>query len=61
MTSPDLTRAARTLRAARQRLDAAMQAAEQVAITAHAEGARETELARTLGVNRMTVRKWLGK
>jgi transposase-like protein len=57
----ELELAARKLRSARQRLDTAMQAAEQAAITAHAKGAPETDIARTLGVNRMTVRRWLGK
>lgn len=57
----DLAKAARQLRAARQRLDIAMKAAEQAAITAHRDGAPETEIARTLGVNRMTIRRWLGK
>lgn len=27
----------------------------------HGEGVPETEIARVLGVNRMTVRRWLGK
>lgn len=57
----DMTRAARALRAARQRLDTAMQTAEQAAVAAHQDGTPETEIARTLGVNRMTVRRWLGK
>jgi len=57
----DLTTAARALRAARQRLDTAMATAEQAAIDAHARQVPETEIARELGVNRMTVRRWLGK
>jgi DNA invertase Pin-like site-specific DNA recombinase len=56
-----LTKAARELRGARQRLAAAMGAAERIAIEAHLGGTPETEIARTLGVNRMTVRRWLGK
>lgn len=61
MTAPTIEQAARDLRAARRRLDTAMQTAEQVAITARADGVPETEIARALGVNRMTVRRWLGK
>jgi DNA invertase Pin-like site-specific DNA recombinase len=57
----DLARAARNLRAARQRLETAMQDAESAATAAHSDGTPETEIARTLGVNRMTVRRWLGK
>ena len=56
-----LRQAARNLRAARSRLDDAMAAAEQAAITAYSDGTPETEIAKTLGVNRMTVRRWLGK
>lgn len=56
-----LASAAKTLRQARTRLAAAMDAAEQAAVQAAQEGAPETEIARTLGVNRMTVRRWLGK
>lgn len=61
MTTPELRQAARNLRAARSRLDAAMAAAQAVAVEAHATGTRETEIARELNVNRMTVRRWLGK
>jgi hypothetical protein len=60
MTS-DLAKAARNLRAARSRLDKAMAKAEQVAIEASREGIAETVISRELGVNRMTVRRWLGK
>lgn len=38
-----------------------MEEAASAARAAHAAGVRETEIARTLGVNRMTVRRWLGK
>jgi transposase-like protein len=38
-----------------------MRDSEQAAIAAHQDGAAETEIARTLGVNRMTIRRWLGK
>jgi DNA invertase Pin-like site-specific DNA recombinase len=57
----DLPRAARTLRDARKRLETAMAAAEQAAIEANANGTPETEIARQIGVNRMTVRRWLKK
>ena len=36
-------------------------AARQVAVMATRDGAEEAPLARALGVDRMTVRKWLGK
>lgn len=57
----ELKRAARDLTNARARLAAAMSAAAEVAVTAHAEGMTEVNLAQYLGVNRMTIRKWLGK
>lgn len=57
----ELRRAARTLRTARQRLDAAMAAAARAAATAAAEGVPETTISEELGVTRMTVRRWLGK
>lgn len=56
-----LVDAGRGLRSARTRLIRAMKTAEQAAVEAHRNGAPETEIARTLGVNRMTVRRWLGK
>lgn len=56
-----LTDAGRGLRSARTRLTRAMETAERAAVEAHRSGTPETEIARTLGVNRMTVRKWLGK
>ena len=59
MTS--MTKAARELRAARSRLDTAMTSARTAAIAEHAAGIPETEIAKALGVNRMTVRRWLGK
>lgn len=45
------------------RLDTAdaMAAARQVAVMADADGEAESSIARKLGVDRMTVRKWLGK
>jgi DNA-binding transcriptional regulator YiaG len=49
------------LQKARASLATAIEAARLEAIDLHALGMSETEVARTLGVNRMTVRKWLGK
>lgn len=57
----DLAKAGRALRSARERLKAAMQAAEEAGVEAHQAGTPETEIARELGVDRMTVRRWLGK
>lgn len=57
----DLERIGRTLRADRKRLEASMHDAGQAAIKASADGMPETEIARVLGVNRLTVRRWLGK
>lgn len=59
MTS--LAKAARDLRAARARVEAAMKAAQVVALAEYSAGMPETEIAKALGVNRMTVRRWLGK
>ena len=56
-----LTKAARDLTNARDKLAKAMEFAAEVAVEAHAEGKTEVELAQHLGVNRMTIRKWLGK
>jgi DNA invertase Pin-like site-specific DNA recombinase len=57
----ELAKAAHALRAARSRLDVAMVAAAERAIEAHADGKPATEIAAELGVNRHTVRRWLGK
>lgn len=46
---------------ARARLSMAMHAAEVVGACAYEDGVPEAEVARRLGVDRMTVRKWLGK
>ncbi len=56
-----LTKAARDLTKARDTLAKAMEFAAEVAVEAHAEGMTEVQLAQHLGVNRMTIRKWLGK
>jgi hypothetical protein len=57
----DLKKAARDLTKARARLAEAMDFAAMVTVTAHAEGMTEVDLAQHLGVNRLTIRKWLGK
>jgi predicted regulator of amino acid metabolism with ACT domain len=38
-----------------------MEAAERATVAAYEVGVPETEIAKALGVNRMTVRRWLGK
>jgi DNA-directed RNA polymerase specialized sigma24 family protein len=59
---PNVKRVARDLATARQRLETAMNAAQDTAVTMHRYyGYAETEIARQLGVNRLTVRRWLGK
>lgn len=61
MPKDGLTSASAGLRRSRNLLAAAMQQAELAAIAAHKDGKPETEIAKALGVNRMTVRRWLGK
>ena len=56
-----LASAARILKGARNGLAAATEKARVAAQQAAGEGVPETEIARELGVNRLTVRKWLGK
>lgn len=64
-TEPDwperLAKAGRQLAAARAREAAAREQARELAIAAVAAGQSEAGVARTLGVDRMAVRKWLGK
>ncbi|WP_372517221.1 helix-turn-helix domain-containing protein [Mycobacterium hackensackense] len=57
----DLKKAARDVANARADLARAMDFAARVAVAAHADGMTEVDLAQHLGVNRMTIRKWLGK
>lgn len=57
----DLKKAARDLTNARARLAQAMDFAAETAVAAHTDGMTEVDLAQYLGVNRMTIRKWLGK
>jgi transposase len=59
--SNELKRAGRKLRSARKAAQDALVAAQSAALAALAEGATEVEVAKSLGVDRMTVRKWAGK
>ena len=59
--SDQMKRAARALRSARSRLAEAYSDAQAAAIAAADDGLSEVAIARTLDVNRLTVRKWLGK
>lgn len=61
MTPGDLLKVGRDLQAARSKLDAVMHRAADMANVAYDDGTPETEIARLLGVNRLTVRRWLGK
>jgi predicted ArsR family transcriptional regulator len=56
-----LTKARAGIVKARAMNESAMQNARIAAIEAHQGSMPETEIARALGVNRMTVRRWLGK
>lgn len=57
----NLERAGAQLRRARAALAKAAEQAEAEGLRALAEGVSESAVARTLGVDRMTVRKWAGK
>lgn len=57
----DLERAGRKLRSARKAEAEAYEAARVAALAAVAGGVPEAVAARELGVNRMTIRKWMGK
>lgn len=46
---------------ARTTVAEALRIAQLMARSAHSEGIPETQIAADLGVDRMTVRKWLGK
>lgn len=56
-----LQEAGARLAAARTNLHAATQQARNTAHTAQTHGIPETRIAALLGVDRLTVRKWLGK
>lgn len=45
----------------RAQADEALRVAKVIARSANAEGVPETQIAADLGVDRMTIRKWLGK
>lgn len=57
----ELQHAAQQLREARQSTQNAFNRAKSAALVALANGAAEATVARELGVDRMTVRKWAGK
>lgn len=57
----DAASAGDNLLMARSASASAMAAARQIALMATANGAQEAPLARQLGVDRMTIRKWVGK
>jgi DNA-binding GntR family transcriptional regulator len=59
MTS--LEKAGLEMRKARRALAFAVEQAQLATTAASHDRVPETEIARTLGVNRMTVRRWLGK
>ena len=56
-----LLEAGTTLQPPGRHLSRAMATARTTGIQAHADGVPETVIAEKLGVDRMTVRKWLGK
>jgi hypothetical protein len=58
---PDLTRTGRRLADARGLLDEVVEQAKQAAAAADRSGVSERRIADELGVNRNTVRAWLGK
>lgn len=57
----ELERAGARLRRARASLATATEEAREIGTRALAEGHAEAAVARALGVDRMTVRKWAGK
>lgn len=59
----DTERQAHAKKLARARAAAAeaLRVAQIMAQSAHSEGVPETQIASELGVDRMTVRKWVGK
>lgn len=57
----NLERVGRKLRSARKAQNNAMEDAREAALEALNLGYTEVEVAKTLGVDRMTVRKWGGK
>lgn len=61
MTTAELTRAGKALSRARSNLAVATYDAKTVAVDAAAEGFSEVRISQLLGVDRLTVRAWLGK
>ena len=61
MSDADRAVIAERIESARAALSAAMTDAQAATIQAVAEGVSEVQLAGEFGVNRLTVRKWLGK
>lgn len=57
----ELKSMARKIARARDNLMTVMNEAATTAIKASEDGVPESEIARDLGVNRLTVRRWLGK
>ncbi|MDF2969264.1 MAG: hypothetical protein K0Q93_3042 [Nocardioidaceae bacterium] len=57
----DLARYGRELAAARREVEEATAIVRAAVIRAAEQGRAEAEIARTAGVDRMTVRKWVGK
>lgn len=60
-TAEERKRLGRKLSRAREAAREAARIAKIVAQSAHAEGVPETQIAAELGIDRMTVRKWVGK
>jgi DNA-binding NarL/FixJ family response regulator len=61
VTVQDLELAGRVLCSARAAEAEAVQAAQAACLRAAADGWTEVDIARLLGVSRLTVRKWKGK
>jgi transposase len=57
----DASEAARQLAETRDKLAAVIERAKTAARELHGAGVSESEIARRLGVDRMTIRSWLGK
>lgn len=61
MNAVELRRVNKKLAAARAAQATALKAAEEAAVAAIKAGGTEVAVAQALGVNRLTVRKWIGK
>ena len=60
-TSAERRAHGRKLARARASATEALRVAQMLAQSAHSDGVPETQIAEELGVDRMTVRKWIGK